>query len=70
MEFLGNVFVFLLNGGCAFFFAMALMRFPTWEHDPGKLIIAVMVAVFIGFVTIDSKTYDFECNKDYKGHCM
>lgn len=70
MEFLGNVFVFLLNGGCAFCFAMALMKFPTWEHEPAKVVIAAALAIFIGFVSIDSKTHDFECNKDYKGHCM
>ena len=70
MEFLGNVFVFLLNGGCAFCFAMALMKFPTWEYEPAKVVIAAALAIFIGLVSIDSKTHDFECNKDYKGHCM
>lgn len=70
MELIGATFVFLLNGGCAFFFAMAFMRFPTWEHDRGKVIIAIALASFIGFISIGSKNHDFECNKDYKGHCM
>lgn len=70
MEFLGNVFVFFLNGGCAFCFAMAIMKFPTWEHEPGKVVLAVIVAAWFGYVGMDSTSHDFECNKDYKGHCM
>lgn len=70
MEFLGNVFLFAFNASWVFCFAMVLMKFPTWKHEPGKVVIAILIAAWFGYVGIDSASYDFECNKDYKGHCM
>ena len=67
---LRDIIMFVINFAWVFAFAMALMKFPTWKHDAPKVIFAILIGLFAGYVSIGGSESDHECREDYKGHCM